>query len=55
MSLAVVLTPDAVADFDSAADWYQEQAGVGTAFTSHVREALDQIRADAAVASCGLP
>ena len=43
MSLPVVLTPEAEADFDAAADWYQEQAGLGAKFTACAREALNQI------------
>jgi toxin ParE1/3/4 len=43
MSLPVVLTQEAETDFDVAADWYQEQAGLGAKFTAHVREALNRI------------
>ena len=46
MSLPVVLSYEAKIDFDPAADWYQDQAGLGWAglgarFTDAVRKALD--------------
>ena len=43
MSLPVVLTAEAEADFDEAADWYEQQAGRGTKFTLQVRQALARI------------
>jgi plasmid stabilization system protein ParE len=43
MSLPVVLTPEAEAEFDEAADWYEQQAGLGAAFTAAVREVLNRI------------
>lgn len=43
MSLPVVLTAEAEADFDAAADWYQEKAGLGARFTARVREALNRV------------
>ncbi|MDX2038310.1 MAG: type II toxin-antitoxin system RelE/ParE family toxin [Isosphaeraceae bacterium] len=43
MTLPVVLTRDAETDFDSAADWYEQQAGLGTAFTLRVRDVLARI------------
>jgi len=43
MNLPVVLTPEAEADFDATADWYQEQAGLGATFTAQVREVLNRI------------
>jgi hypothetical protein len=43
MSKPVVLTHEAAADFDAAADWYQVQAGLGSEFTARVREALNFI------------
>lgn len=43
MSLPVVLTPEAQAEFDEAADWYEQQAGLGSAFTASVREVLHRI------------
>jgi plasmid stabilization system protein ParE len=45
MTLPVVLTPEAQADFDEAADWYEQQAQRGTAFTKAVREVFDRIAA----------
>lgn len=43
MSLPVVLTAEAEADFDMAADWYEQQAGLGAKFTLRVRQALVHI------------
>ena len=43
MSLPVVLTLEAEADFDTAADWCEEQASLGAKFTAQVREALKLI------------
>ena len=43
MNLPVVLTAEAQADFDDAADWYEQQAGLGTVFTAAVREVLNLI------------
>ena len=43
MSLPVVLTVDAAADFDAAADWYEQQARLGAKFTLRIREALLRI------------
>ena len=43
MSLPVVLTHEAEADFDAAADWYQAHGDLGARFTTHVREALNRI------------
>lgn len=43
MNLPVILTPEARSDFDRAADWYEDQAGLGLRFTAHVRQALDRI------------
>ena len=45
MSLPVLLTPEAQAEFDDAADWYEQQAGLGAAFTAAVREVLNRIAA----------
>lgn len=45
MNLPVVLTQEAEEDFDSAADWYQQQGGLGAKFTAGVREALQQLHA----------
>lgn len=44
MMLPIVLTDQAVAEFDAAADWYQREARLGTRFTSNVREAFERIR-----------
>ncbi len=41
MNLPVVLTAEA--DFDAAADWYEEQAGLGEKFTLHIRQVLVRI------------
>ena len=43
MSLPVVLTEEAQAEFDDAADWYEQQAGLGSVFTTAVREVLNRI------------
>lgn len=43
MSLPVVLTAEAEADFDTAADWDEQQAGLGAEFTDRVRKVLTQI------------
>ncbi len=43
MSLPVVLSLEAEGDFDAAADWYEDQAGLGERFTLQVRKALNQI------------
>ncbi len=44
MSLPVVLRRVAQAEFDDAADWYeQRRAGRGTAFTAAVRHVLTEI------------
>jgi plasmid stabilization system protein ParE len=45
MSLPVVLSRVAQAEFDDAADWYDQQAGLGSAFTAAVREVLNRIAA----------
>jgi plasmid stabilization system protein ParE len=46
MSLPVVFRRAALAEFDDAADWYeQRRAGLGAAFTAAVQRALDQITA----------
>jgi plasmid stabilization system protein ParE len=45
MSLPVVLTPEARTEFDDAADWYEQQTGLGAAFTAAVRDALNRIAA----------
>ena len=43
MSLPVVLTPEAEAEFDEAADWYEENAGLGAEFTAAVHAVFDRI------------
>jgi len=43
MSLPVVLSHEAEADFDEAADWYEQQARLGAEFVARVREVLDRI------------
>ena len=43
MSLPVVLTPEAEAEFDAAADWYEQRAGLGSEFTANVRDVLHRI------------
>lgn len=46
MSLPVVLRRAARAEFDDAADWYeQRQVGLGATFTAAVQRVLDQISA----------
>ena len=46
MSLAIVFRRAARAEFDDAADWYeQRRAGLGAAFTGAVQRILDRIAA----------
>jgi len=46
MSLPVVFRRAARAEFDDAADWYeQRRAGLGAAFTAAVQRVLDQLAA----------
>ncbi len=46
MSLPIVFRRAARAEFDDAADWYeQRRAGLGAAFTAAVQRVLDQIAA----------
>ena len=45
MSLPVALTAEAQVEFDVAADWYEQQAGLGAAFTAAVRKVLIRIGA----------
>jgi len=46
MSLLVVFRRAARAEFDDAADWYEQQrTGLGTSFTAAVQRVLDQISA----------
>lgn len=47
MNLPVRLLPEAKAEFDSAADWYEQQrAGLGIDFVARVREVLNRISAN---------
>ena len=47
MSLPIRLLPEARAEFDAAADWYdQQRAGLGVAFVAAVRDALQRIAAN---------
>jgi toxin ParE1/3/4 len=47
MSLPIRLLPGAKAEFDAAADWYEQQrAGLGVDFVARVREVLDRIAAN---------
>ena len=39
MSLPIILSPSAEAEFDAAADWYEEEAGLGTKFVASVQAA----------------
>ncbi len=43
MSLPVVLTAEARTEFDDAANWYEQQTGLGAAFTAAVRDVLNRI------------
>lgn len=43
MNLPIVLTSDAEQEFDAAADWYHQQAGLGAQFITNVRDALGRI------------
>jgi plasmid stabilization system protein ParE len=43
MSLPVVLSLEAGAEFDEAVDWYEQRAGSGSEFVARVREVLKQI------------
>jgi plasmid stabilization system protein ParE len=46
MSLPIVFRPDARAEFDDAADWYeQRRPGLGPVFTEAVQDILDSIAA----------
>lgn len=46
MSIPIIFRRVARAEFDDAADWYeQRQAGLGAAFTAVVQRVLDQIAA----------
>lgn len=43
MSLPVVLSLEAEAEFDEALDWYEQHAGSGAAFVARIREVLTRI------------
>ena len=43
MSLAVVLTDEAQAEFDEAVDWYHQRGGPAAEFITRVRETLARI------------
>lgn len=44
MSLPIRLLPDAKAEFDDAANWYeQRQTGLGVKFVARIRTVLDRI------------
>lgn len=43
MTLRIVFTEAAEREFDAAADWYQQQAGLGADFVANVRDVLDRI------------
>jgi plasmid stabilization system protein ParE len=46
MSLPVRLLPEARAEFDAAADWYeQKQPGLGVDFVARVRDVINRIAA----------
>jgi plasmid stabilization system protein ParE len=45
MTLPLLFLPEARAEFDEAANWYQEHTGRGAAFTASVQETLDRIAA----------
>jgi plasmid stabilization system protein ParE len=47
MSLPVRLLPEAKAEFDAAADWYEQQRpGLGVDFVARVRDVLDRVAAN---------
>ena len=43
MNLPVILSPAADREFDEAATWYEQRAGLGERFVERVQEALDRI------------
>lgn len=47
MSPRVRLLPEAKAEFDEAADWYEAQrAGLGVTFVARIREVLGKVSSD---------
>jgi plasmid stabilization system protein ParE len=45
MTLPIVLTREAETEFDEAADWYEQRAGLGATFTARIRDVLNRIGA----------
>ncbi len=43
MNLSVILSPAADREFEAAAAWYEQEAGLGGTFVERVQEALDRI------------
>ena len=43
MNLPVILSPAADREFEEAAAWYEQEAGLGDKFVERVQEALDRI------------
>jgi plasmid stabilization system protein ParE len=43
MNRPVVLSRQAQREFDEAADWYEQQAGLGARFTERVRDVLRRV------------
>jgi len=43
MNLPVILSPTADREFEEAAAWYEQEAGLGETFVERVQEALDRI------------
>jgi toxin ParE1/3/4 len=43
MNLPVILSPAADREFEEAAAWYEQQAGLGEKFIERVQESLDRI------------
>ncbi len=43
MNLPVILSPTADREFEEAATWYHEEAGLGERFVTQVHEALERI------------
>jgi plasmid stabilization system protein ParE len=47
MSFPIRLLPEAKAEFDAAADWYEQQrVGLGINFVARVREAFQRLAAN---------
>ena len=43
MSLPLRLLPDAIAEYDAATDWYEQQAGLGADFVARVGEVFRRV------------